>query len=138
MQSECDVQRVLIIHDEILHLYFLAELFKTFDYEVYMAETEDMAKNLLDLQDFQVVITETGYGRTREEALELIAWVKRKNPASRIVVLNGNGESREQPPAGVDAYLRRPVKLAELLDTLKEWRDCGKKADAKDAGEDAS
>jgi two-component system sensor histidine kinase EvgS len=59
------------------------------------------------------------------DGFELIASLRREFPATKIVVISGGGRRAKQDYVasaqlmGVDASLRKPVRVDELLDTLK-------------------
>ena len=112
--------RILVVDDEEPILLAIREYFVPLKYEVDCARELEEAEALLSHIRYALLIADlrlTGvYGN---EGLELIRFARERSPWTRIVVLTGYGSAEIESEAvgrGVDAFLQKPMPLAELAE----------------------
>jgi DNA-binding NtrC family response regulator len=111
-------RRLLIVDDEAAIRFALSDYFRDSGWEVDTACEREEAEALLAHAEYEVVIADlrlTGiYGI---EGLDIIQWSRHIRPETRVVLLTGYGTPEIEAEArrrGVDAFLHKPLPLAEL------------------------
>ena len=110
--------RLLVVEDEAFIRFALEDYFTMHGYTVDAAGEWEEAEALLATRAYAIVITDlrlTGFGGT--EGLEIIGFVHQRYPATRLILLTGFGGAEVEEEArrrGVDAFLHKPMALAEL------------------------
>jgi DNA-binding response OmpR family regulator len=111
-------RKLLIVDDEAAIRFALSDYFRDCGWEVDTACEREEAEALLAHADYEVVIADlrlTGiYGI---EGLDIIQWSRHMRPETRVVLLTGYGTPEIEAEArrrGVDAFLHKPLPLAEL------------------------
>jgi len=111
-------QRILVIDDEEPILFAMREYFATQGYQVDCAREMEEAEALLANLSYALVIADlclTGaYGA---EGLEIVRFVKKRFPRTRIILLTAYGSPEiemESRRRGVDVFLHKPMPLPEL------------------------
>jgi DNA-binding NtrC family response regulator len=99
--------RVLIVDDEPCICHTLSTFLKGAGYEVETADSAESADALLGSSDFDVVVS----------GLKLSHWssVKRKAPATQVILMTGEPTGETAAQAGVQEFLEKPVNKAEIL-----------------------
>jgi DNA-binding NtrC family response regulator len=109
---------ILVVDDEAFIRFALADYFSMRGYAVDAAGEWEEAEALLMARTYDLVITDlrmTGFGGT--EGLEVIGFVHQRFPDTRLILLTGFGSREVEEEAkrrGVDAFLHKPMPLAEL------------------------
>jgi DNA-binding response OmpR family regulator len=110
--------RLLIIDDEPAIGFAVTEYLSTRGYRVDRAGGMAEAEDLLARARYALVITDLSLrGREGREGLALAEAVRRRNPGTRTIILTayGSGDAEAKAAAlGVDAFLHKPTRLAEL------------------------
>lgn len=114
-------QRILTVDDDdqLLGAYrdYLGEL----GYTVDSASEIEEAQTLLMHLPYSVVITDLRLSKLSFGGLDLVRFMRENSLPPRVIVLTAYGwpELRsEAKDLGVDAFFRKPVRLAELGDTV--------------------
>jgi len=114
--------RILVVDDEESILLAIREYFAPLRYEVDCARELEEAEALLSHIRYGLLIADMRLtGIHGNEGLELIRFVRERSPWTRIVVLTGYGSPEMESEAldrGVDAFLQKPVPLAELAEIV--------------------
>ena len=110
--------RLLVVDDEAAIRFALSEYFRGSGWTVDAASEKEEAEALLSCTEYAVVIADlrlTGiYG---VEGLDIIQWSRHLHPATRVVLLTGNGTPEIEAEArrrGADAFLHKPLPLPQL------------------------
>lgn len=107
--------RILIVDDEQSILFAVRDYFGAHGLAVDCAQDVEEARGFMERNPYGVVIADlrlTGIGDT--QGLDLVRCVRRRWPATRIIILTAYGspaieaEARRQ---GVDAFLNKPMPL---------------------------
>lgn len=110
--------KILVVDDEELILSAIREYFLPLRYEVDCARELEEGEALLSHIRYSLLIADLRLAGTHShEGLELIRFARERSPWTRIVVLTGYGSPEIESEAvsrGVDAFLQKPVRLAEL------------------------
>ena len=129
--------RILVLDDEESLLFMLKRHFSSFAFEVDTAHQEEIARRLLEKNDYSVVILDLGLTRLdRTLGLDLIGLIRRRNPKTGIIVYTGNRSTeveRLSRQLGADYFLIKPVPLSDLdrivfnlcgmeLADMRQWR----------------
>ena len=110
--------RVLIVDDEETILRALSQHFTRRGFVVECAQEREEAEALLSHGTFDLLFADvrlTGFSSV--EGLELVGFARHRFPDIRVVLLTGFGSPEVEATArrlGADAYLTKPVRLAEL------------------------
>ena len=109
---------LLIVDDDNAIRETLAELLSS-SHECHTADRVEQALAYLELQDYDVVLTDiTMPGLS---GLEVLKCVQEKHPATPVIVISGNAntEAGEELLAnGAFAYLTKPFQLEVVEDTV--------------------
>jgi len=114
--------RILVVDDEEPILLALREYLGPLRYEVDCARELEEAEALLSHVRYDLLIADLRLtGSHGNEGLELIRFVRERSPWTRIVVLTGYGSAEIESEAvgrGVDAFLQKPMPLADLAEIV--------------------
>jgi DNA-binding NtrC family response regulator len=112
--------RILVVDDEEAILLAIHEYFVPLKYEVDCARELEEAEALLAHVRYALLIADLRLtGIHSNEGLELIRFTRERSPWTRIVVLTGYGSAEMESEAvgrGVDAFLQKPMPLADLAE----------------------
>jgi DNA-binding NtrC family response regulator len=112
--------RILVVDDEEDILLAIHEYFIPLKYEVDCARELEEAEALLAHVRYALLIADLRLsGIHSNEGLELIRFARERSPWTRIVVLTGYGSVEMETEAvgrGVDAFLQKPMPLADLAE----------------------
>ena len=126
--------KIMILDDEELILRMIAELFSADDYEVDAARTDREAKNLLAKSEYSVAILDLGLSQIdRSDGLDMISYVRKRSPGTRIIVYTGNDNPDVKILAnrlGVDLYLVKPGPIQKLGEAVSKF--CGEEPEQGD------
>jgi DNA-binding NtrC family response regulator len=110
--------RLLVVEDETFIRFAVGDYFSMRGYEVDSAAEWEEAEALLSTRKYDLVITDlrlTGFGGT--EGLEILGFVHQRFPETHLILLTGFGGHEVEQEArrrGVDAFLHKPMALADL------------------------
>ena len=115
---------VLLVDDDDDVAHVISRAIERRGYQVHRARTGDEAlaslPNLRRLDAAVVDLVLPGAG-----GLEVVAGIRRAFPACRIIAMTGLADplmARAFGDAGADAFLSKPVELADLFDALATHR----------------
>jgi DNA-binding NtrC family response regulator len=122
-------RRMLVVDDELPILFALRGYFSTHGFAVDTALDLDQARALLEQHQYALAITDLRMSGTMgTEGLELIALLRARCPAVRIVLLTGYGSPEVELEAhrkGVDVFLEKPIPLPRIAAIAAELLGAG-------------
>jgi len=112
--------RCLVIDDEILVLYLVAEMVSVLGYRVDTASNRRDVISMLNTNSYDLIVTDLMMPDM--DGYRLAIAVKRKLPSVKVVIMTGRDESEclEMRSDGADGWLFKPFGLNELIDKLGE------------------
>ena len=116
-------QRILIVDDEPGFLQGIRKIMGATGAVLDLTDSMEEAERYLTSNRYDIVITDLRLtGVLSEEGLEIIRFVKERNPATHCILITGYGspELREKALAqGAAYYFEKPVPPKELLEAVK-------------------
>ena len=110
--------RMLIVDDEEPILFAMRAYFTKRGYAVDCAREREEAEALLAAGEYAVVIADLRLTGTHgAEGLEILGFVRRRWPRTRLVLLTAYGSSELELEArrrGADAFLHKPKSLPDV------------------------
>ena len=111
------IKRLLIVDDEETLTFSLYQSFinAPVDCEVLTAATAEEALQKLETGPFDLVITDIAMPGM--DGLELLHWIKRKYPQTKVIVITAYGSDERQERAyqlGAERYIEKPFDIKEL------------------------
>ena len=122
---EEDVQmlRLLVVDGEESICFSMKEYFTLQGYRVDTARDLEEAEKLVEATDYNVVIEDLRLGPAQKpDGLEMIKFIRGKNPHTRIIVLTAYGSvemEKEALSCGADAFLRKPSPLSQVAQVIQ-------------------
>lgn len=117
-------KRILIVDDEPTILLTLSYALRSEAVDVVTASRLEQAEVALQRDRFDVVIVDIRMsGMLGVEGLELLTYIKRYWPATRVIVMTAHGSDEVQQDArerGADLYFTKPVDIKDLARTLRD------------------
>jgi diguanylate cyclase (GGDEF)-like protein len=111
---------LLVVDDEPYILATLAALLVS-EFEVLTADTVDAAKRILEERDVDIVLSDQRMPRT--SGVDLLEWVRARNPKTVRLLMTGFAELEEAVEAinksQVFRYIFKPWRAEELFETLR-------------------
>ena len=120
------MSRLLIVDDNESVLFAMRGYFDSLGYSVECARTESDARDHLTAEPYDAVVSDLSLTPGNTEGLEVVKWARERCPRARIFVLTAYGTEENEAEArrlGVDAVLRKPVRLSDLHKLLEEFGD---------------
>jgi DNA-binding response OmpR family regulator len=114
--------RVLIVDDDEQLVDAYQEYLSSQGYEVDCAQEIEEAQSLLAHFTYSVVITDLRLSRLNFGGLDLVRFIRDVSLPTRVVILTAYGWPElkaEATTQGVDVFLRKPMKLADLAKTIE-------------------
>ncbi|HDM77871.1 MAG TPA: hybrid sensor histidine kinase/response regulator [Deltaproteobacteria bacterium] len=112
-------RRILVVDDEQEILTVVTRVFESQGYKVIKATSGEMAIELLEKMDVDIVITDL-YMKDIS-GIEVLRHVKEKNPHIYVIILTASRDVEAAVTAiryGVDDYLLKPCDLKELYSSI--------------------
>ena len=117
-------KRILIVDDEPTILLTLSYALRSKDVEVVTASRLESAEEALKRGPFDLVIADIRMsGMLGVEGLELLTYIKRYWPATRVIIMTAHGSEEVQQDAyerGATHYYQKPVDIRELMRKIEE------------------
>lgn len=113
--------RVLVVDDEVDFLETIVKRLQDRELEVTGVESGEAALELMDGQDFDVVVLDVRMPGM--DGIEALKEMKKKKPLTEVIMLTGHAsvESGIQGmQLGAFDYVMKPVPLDELLDKMRQ------------------
>ena len=110
--------RLLIVDDEEGIVVTMKEYFETFGHQVDVARGREEAEEFLLAAPYALMIADLRLHPVRDaEGLDLLALVRERFPATRVVLFTGYATPEvvnEARRLGADAFLQKPLPLPQL------------------------
>ena len=110
------VLKALVVDDDEMILDILEYILESDGYEITRATDVGQAINVLNLEFFDLVVTDLQIGPT--SGLNVIRKTKDINPNAIIIMITGSCDSSDEIEAfhqGADDYLHKPFSPSDLL-----------------------
>ncbi len=117
--------RLLVVEDEAPIRYALRDYFEAAGYDVDCAASVAEATAALDARPYGAVIADLRLDRRAAAGLDVVQTARERCRATSIIVLSAYGSedlAAEALRRGADAFLDKPVPLAEISRILAEAR----------------
>ena len=112
--------KVLLVDDEKEFVHTLSERLQTRSMQPAVAYDGEEALSMIATDQPDVMVLDLKMPGI--DGLEVLRRVKRKHPDTEVIILTGHGSDAEEALAaqlGAFAYLRKPVDIDILTDTMK-------------------
>ncbi|MBJ6727634.1 GGDEF domain-containing response regulator [Geomesophilobacter sediminis] len=109
------MHRILIVEEDRYFRETFSELLGEDGYAVEVASTAEEALHLIDKNDYKVVIT--ALNLRDKDGMKVLAEVKRKDPASYVIMVTGHADvetARQALKNGATDYLIKPINRDEF------------------------
>jgi len=124
MADETALKRILIVDDEPTILLTLSYALRTKNVDVITASRLETAEEALKRHTFDLVIADIRMsGMLGAEGLELLTYIKRYWPSTRVIIMTAHGSEEIQHDAyerGATYYYQKPVDIRELMRKIEE------------------
>lgn len=114
--------RILIVDDDDQLVDAYREYLSGLGYSVDAAGELEEAQTLLAYFPYSVVVTDLRLSRLSFGGLELVKYIHEVSLPTRVAVLTAYGWPElkaEATSQGVDAFLRKPMRLSDLAKTIE-------------------
>jgi len=119
-ESISEVYRVLVVDDEPLVLEIIQDLLTLRGYGVTALEHGEKALDLVDVEAFDLVLTDLGMPEV--DGWMVARKVKAKSPKTPVILLTGWGDlvdDSDLSEKGVDVVLTKPIDLQRLVEEVE-------------------
>lgn len=120
---ETQILRLLVVDGEESICFSMKEYFTMQGYSVDTARELEEAEKLVEATDYQVVIQDLRLGPAQKpDGLEMVRFIRDRNPHTRIIVLTAYGSDETEKEAilnGADAFLRKPKPLSHVAQVIQ-------------------
>jgi DNA-binding NtrC family response regulator len=117
-------KRILIVDDEPTILLTLSYALQSKDVEVVTASRLEPAEEALKRHPFDLVIADIRMsGMLGVEGLELLSYIKRYWPQTKVIIMTAHGTEDVQQDAydrGATHYYHKPVDIRVLMRKIEE------------------
>ena len=124
MNDAAALKRILIVDDEPTILLTLSYALRTKNVQVITASRLEPAEEALKRYNFDLVIADIRMsGMLGVEGLELLTYIKRYWPGTRVIIMTAHGSEEIQQDAyqrGAVYYYQKPVDIRELMRKIEE------------------
>lgn len=123
MSEALEPKRILIVDDEPTILLTLSYAMRTKGIEVVTASRLEPAEEALSRYAFDLVIADIRMsGILGAEGLELLSYIKRHWPATKVIIMTAFGSEEMKQDAlerGASHYYNKPIDIGELMQRVK-------------------
>jgi DNA-binding response OmpR family regulator len=124
MATITETKKILIVDDDPVVVLNLSSSLRQPGVEVVTAGKLESAEAALDKYFFDLVVADIRMsGVLGVEGLELLSYVKKNSPKTKVIVLSGSGSEDLRKKAlerGADQYYDKPIDIADLMHRVKE------------------
>jgi len=124
MTTLTETKKILIVDDDPVVVLNLSYSLRSPGVEVVTASRLESAEAALDKYFFDLVIADIRMsGILGIEGLELLRYVKKNSPKTKVIITSGSesGDLRTHAlECGADHYYDKPVDIGELMHCVKE------------------
>ena len=118
--------RLLLVEDNASASFAIRAFFQRVGYEVDAAADYDTATQLLDGNDYDVVITDLNLSALpSNEGFDVVTRARRRHAHACVIMLTGYGSAAVEQEArrrGADLFCAKPIGLGELSALIDELR----------------
>ncbi len=124
-RGEDMILKILVVDDDVMMLDLLGLFLSECGHNLTRATDGDQAARILEIQDFDLVITDLQMGRTSGfDVLRKVQELNAKNHLEKILVVMITGcyddkYKLEALRRGADYYLLKPFSMHELLECIQ-------------------
>jgi len=113
-------RRVLIVDDDRLIRWSLENALKRDGYRVSLARTGEEARERLEKDDFDLVITDLKMPGM--DGMEVLEEVKRHCPSAKSVLMTafGSGEVAQEVEEYGASYMAKPFQIEEFVNSIRQ------------------
>jgi DNA-binding response OmpR family regulator len=115
-------ERLLIVDDDEQLVAAYCDFLTALGYSVDCAKELEEAQTLLSHFSYSVVISDLRLSKLSFGGLDLVKFIRESSLPARVIVLTAYGWPELKAEAanqGVDAFLRKPMRLADLAKTVE-------------------
>lgn len=116
-------RRILIADDDSAYALAFKELLSSRDFEVYITDNVEDARELLSIQRFDVVVTDFRLGGDSDEGgCELVKFLKSSYPWIKAIVASEGATPQQMVwvyDQGADLYIEKPFRIERFLSALR-------------------
>jgi twitching motility two-component system response regulator PilH len=118
------VARLLVVEDDPSIRAVLVEFLTLEGYDVFDAENPESARELLERQQVELIITDT-YEPVWNASLPWLGAIQEGAGAAKVVLLTAYAEAQTLDPAkhGLAAVWTKPMDMDDLLESVEELLD---------------
>ena len=124
MSTDVPTKRILIVDDEPTILLTLSYALRSGEIEVVTASRLEPAEDALKRQRFDLVIADVRMsGMLGVEGLELLTYIRRYWPETRVIIMTAHGSEEVRQDAldrGAAFYYTKPVDIRELMQKIRD------------------
>jgi DNA-binding response OmpR family regulator len=124
MATITETKKILIVDDEPAVLFTLSSSLRSPGVEVVTASRLESAEAALEKYFFDLVIADIRMsGILGIAGLELLSYVKKNSPKTKVIILSGSRSEELRKHAlerGADHYYDKPIDTSELILRVKE------------------
>lgn len=109
--------RVLVVDDELSMRELLEIVLQNDGYEVDTAEDVESAREKLENNHYDVVLTDLYMGNDREAGMRLLSWLEENSPSTPSIMMTAHGSVEtaiEAMKRGAADYVMKPFKNDEI------------------------
>lgn len=118
-----EAKKVLIVDDEPTIQLTLSYALRAAGFEVVTASRLESAEAALERYAFDVVIADIRMsGVLGVDGLELLSYIKRRWPATKVIIMTAYGSDevrRDAYARGASWYYDKPIDITDLINRLK-------------------
>lgn len=114
------IQKILVVDDELSIRKTLKDALSMEDYEVRTAKDAENALKQLNIQKFDLVISDIKMPKV--DGLELLQLIRQQFPKVYVMLMSGHGDHETEIKAksmGASHFIPKPLDLMYLLDLLE-------------------
>jgi CheY-like chemotaxis protein len=117
VKREPGAARILAVDDDSSVLQFLQRALAEYNIVTARDGSEAMMLASSELPDLLI----TDYVMPDTTGIELVAWIRERNPTQKVIVLTGYGDLlHEEPWWENERYIAKPCKMSDLRRTVEE------------------
>ena len=118
------IYSVLIVDDDPFIRQVLSDICRLDNVEIRTSSRMETAEQEINRRRFDLVITDVHLrGILEKEGLELLSYIKRQRPATKVLIMTGYATDKCRQAAyerGADYFIEKPFDLAEAGNILRE------------------
>ena len=123
--------KILVVDDDEQLARGYREYLSDQGYEVDCAQELEEAQTLLAYFPYAIVITDLRLSKLGFGGLDLVKHIRDLSLSTHVIVLTGYGWPEIKAEAishNIDAFLRKPVALNDLADTINMLKEAGRES----------